>query len=475
MNRVRARRTPVKRRTLILPKCFEKVPEVPRVNANVLLHGFPGGIRHEPIDIASVLVRYGFFVDKTSFGYVVTRNDENGELNTFFGETLVDVLHEVKDEDDDCKTLYHHVCRDPLEQTRGFVHDAGFRLSVEDYLLTVVPDTHREEQLTVCRIYRKLLGPAVDIVSKWAQSTRYGDGYVAFKFPVVTDKDVYHVGAGSWYGQTFRGIKTTGKLRCVDPQRTGELIEKNPPEEVCVSDCSYGDGLGMSNVEYFYSFYENWIRHGKKVYFKGDLCYPPEFPCVILGENLSRPHNREFIGFADDTITTKPDYEAARRRMSQANVTRNIKARDGVVSHPDYDKERVETLLCGKVGYRFRVPEEVNTERKVCGRARFPINKEAFGWRCTSARPAAPFNGITNSVIVWLFDQLESVEDVADIDMLCYPYFENHHFVEECLWSFEECAARLGIGRVKSRLRGYVNKDTRMNFIRLVEKSAARH
>jgi hypothetical protein len=461
---------------LILPKCFEKVPEVPKVSANVLLHGFPGGIRHESIDIAAVLLRYGFTVDLTNFGYVVTREDEEGELNTFFGETLVDVLFEVKDEDQDCKTLYHHVCRDPLEQTRCFVLDSGFKLDAEEYLFEVVPDAHREVQLTVCRIYRKLLGRTVDIVSKWAQATRYGDGYVAFKFPVETDKDVYHVGAGSWYGQTFRGIKTTGKIRCVDPQRNGALIERNPPEDICVSDCSYGDGLGLSNVEYFYSFYEDWIKRGKKVYFKGDLCYPPKFPCAILDDNLSRPHNREFIGYADNTMTTMPDYEAARERMSKANATRNTKARDGTVDHPEYDKERVEQLLCGKVGYRLKVPGKVNIERKVCGKARFPINREAFGWRCKAARPAAPFNGITNSVIVWLFEQLETIEDdKAEIDMLRYPYFENHQFVEECLWSFEECAARLGITREKSRLCGPISKDTRVNFTRLVEKSAARH
>jgi len=449
---------------------------IPRTNSNVLLHGYPGGIRHETIDIEAVLTRYGFTVEHNAFGYVVTRYDEDGDLDTFTGETLVDILYDLRDEDEDCRTLYHHVCRDPFEQTRCFVTDQGYVLPTEKYLFSVVPDDERETQLTVSRVYRKLLGRTVDLVSKWAQSQRYGDGYVAFKFPVDVDCDVVHFGAGSWYGQTFRGIKTTGKIRCVDPQRDGSLIERDPPENVCVSDCSYGDGYGMSNVEYFYSFYADWIKQGKKVYFKGDLCCPPDFPCVILGRNLSRPHNREFIGYADNTVVEKPNYEQEREIMSNANVVRNNKAAAGVVDHPDFDKERVEELLCRKVGYRLKIPLEVNIERKVCGKARFPISREAFSWRCKTKRSAAPFNGISNSVIVWLFEALEQIEgSEADIDILCYPFFENHQFVEECLWSFEECATRLGIRREGSRLVGTVSEDTITNFTRLVEKSAARH
>jgi hypothetical protein len=474
MNQVRAKK---KKRHLILPKYLESVPDIPKTNANVLLHGYPGGIRHEPVDIEQVLTRYGYHVENSKFGFVVTKLDECGELNIYFGETLQEVLFELKDEDEDCKTLYHHVCRDPLEQTRSFVVDSGFELETEQYLFDVVNDRHREDQLTVSRIYRKFLGKAVDLVSKWDQSDKYGDGYVAFKFPVEAyEQDVYHVGAGGWFGQTFRGIQTTGHIRCVDPQRDGSLIEMDPSEEICVSDCSYGDSYGMSNVDYFYKFYSNWINNGKKVYFKGDLCFPPKFPCKILGSHLSRKHNREFIGYADNTMVSQPDYEAARRAMSDANVVRNEKARDGRVTWPSFDKNRVEQLLCKKVGYRLTIPEKVTLERRICGRMRFPISRESFSWRCKTKMSATPFNGITNSVIIWLFEQLEAVEDgVADIDMLCYPYFENHQFVEECLWSFEECASRLGIVRVNSRLRGTISNVPRENFTRLVEKSAARH
>merc|ERR1712051_706840 len=455
MNQVREK----PKKVLYLPRCFENVPLVPKVNANVLLHGYAGGIRHEPIDIASALMRFGFGVNNTGFGYIVSRENEDGEVDCFAGSTLIDVLHEVKDEDLKCKTLYHQVCRDPLEQTRE-----------------VVPDEHRETQLTVSRIYRKLLGQAVDLVSKWAQSERFGDGYVAFKFSVETTEDVYHVGAGNWLGQTFRGIKTTGTVRCVDPQRDTTRIEKYPRESVCVSDCSYSDGMGMSNVAYFYQFYEQWIKDDKKVYFKGDLCNPPKFPCVVLERENSRKHNREFLGYADNTITTYPDFKVERELMSKANAVRNLKATEGTVNFPEFDKERVEMLLCDTVGYNIKTPKVVNMERKVCSRARFPITLEAFSWRCKSKLAAAPYSGITNSVIVWLFEQIEFLDfDKVEIDLLTYPLFENHQFVEECLWSFEECSARLGLYRSGSRLLGTVSSDSHKNFTRLMEKSAARH
>jgi len=475
MNQARAKK-PFRKKTLYLPKVYEGIPEVPKVAGNVLLHGYPGGIRHEAVDIGLTLVRYGFRVEKYSFGYVVSGVDEEGYNTTYFGESLVDVLKQLKDEDENCRLLYHTVCRDPLDQTRLFVEDTNLDLTTEEYLFEVVSDEHREDQLTVGRVFRSLLGKSVDLVTKWTQSERFGDGYVAFKFPVVTNEDVYHVGAGSWFGQTFRGIQTTGKVRCTDPQRDGTLIEYDPPEMVCVSDCSYGDGFGLSNVEYFYAFYEKWIKSGKQVYFKGDLCRPPDFPCRIVGEHLSRPHNREFIGYADATMTTFPDYVAAREKMSQANVNRNLKASKGDVTWPQYDKERVEQLLCQNVGYRFKPPEVIDLERKVCGKARFPISREAFKWRCSVDMAASPFSGITNSVIVWLFEMLANFDDEdCAIDLLRYSYFENHQFVEECLWSFEECASRLGLVRKKSLLVGTLTNTNRKEFTRLVEKSAARH
>jgi len=476
MNQVRAsKQKPHRRRTLLLPTCLKKVPDVPKINADVLLHGFPGGIRHEPIDIAEALCRYGFEVESSKFGYVVSKKDEMGELNTFYGPTLVDALFAVKDESPECETLYHQVCRDPLAQVRIFITNSGYELKAEVYLFEIVAEEHRETQLTVSRIYRKLLGDTVDLVTKWAQGPRFGDGYVAFKYPVHSDQDVYHVGSSGCFGQTTRSIHTTGTIRCADP-REGTRIEREPIESVCVSDCSGGNEYGLSNVEHYYTFYEHWIKMGKKVYFKGDLCYPPKFPCVILGDTLSRPHNREFIGYADDTMTTMPDYRSATAAMSQANATRNVKARDGLVDYPACDKQRVELLLCDRVEYQLKVPKEVNLERRVCGRARFPITREAFGWRCTVGTPAPAFDGITNSVIFWLFERLEYIgEGDANIDLLSYPYFENHQFVDECLWSFEVCADRLGLKRVKSRLRGKITAFTRANFTRLTEKSAARH
>jgi hypothetical protein len=473
MNQVRASKQKSRRRILILPTCLQNVPPVPRVNADVLLHGFPGGIRHEPIDIAAALRRYDFMVEQTKFGYVATNEDQTGELNTFYGETLVDLLFEVKDETPECYTLYNQVCRDPLEQTKRFVINSGFELKVEEYLFEVVPEAHRETQLTVSRIYRKLLGKSVDLVTKWAQGSRFGDGYLAFKYPVQTEQDVYHVGSSSLFDQSARSIHTTGAIRCAGP---GARIEKEPPESVCVSDCSKHDEYGLSSVEYFYKFYEHWIEMGKKVYFKGDLCYPPKFPCVILGASLSRPHNREFIGYADNTMTTRPDYQSATAAMSRANAIRNVKARDGLVDYPSCDKQRVKLLLCEDVDYQLTVPKEVKLEQRVCSKARFPIAREAFGWRCKVDIAAPAFDGITNSVIVWLFERLEFIgEGEADIDLLSYPYFENHQIVDECLWSFEVCADKLGLKRVKSRLRGKVTAETRESFTRLTEKSAARH
>lgn len=474
MNQVRASKQKVSRsRTLLLPTCLKKVPDVPSINANVLLHGYPGGIRHEPIDIAAALCRYGFEVEPSKFGYVVTKEDEMGELNTVFGETLVDVLFEVKDESHQCNTLYHQVCRDPLEQTRRFVINSGYELETEAYLFDVVAEAHRETQLTVSRIYRKLLGKSVDLATKWAQGVRFGDGYAAFKYPIHAEQDVYYVSSGGLFEQSHRSISTTGTVRYADPKGTN--IEWEPPEPVCVSDCSCGNEYGLSNVGHFYKFYEHWLEMGKKIYFKGDLCYPPKFPCVILGDTLSRPHNREFIGFADNTMTSTPDYQSATAAMSQANATRNVKAREGLVDYPAYDKQRVELLLCGEVDYKIKVPEKVDRERKVCGRARFPITREAFNWRCTEGTPAPAFTGITNSVIVWLFERLEYLgEGEVSIDLLSYPYFENHEFVDECLWSFEVCASKLGLVRVKSRLRGTITPLMQADFTRLTEKSNAK-
>jgi hypothetical protein len=467
--------------TLILPSCFENIRTVPGVNANVLLHGYPGGVRHEPVDIKAALERYGFHITPHRFGYTVTKQNGQG-LDTYFGTSLVDVLHLLKDEDGNCETLYHHVVRDPLEQTKSIISGGDYALSTDEYLFGEVTDEHRADQLHISRVYRSLLGKSVNYVSRWSQYRRFGDGYGAWQFPVQAgDANVYHIGAGGWFAQYGRSINTTGIIRQVDPLRNGMKIEVMPPEPVCVSGCSgfiiEGENQGRATFAEFYPYYEGWIRAGKTVYFKGDLLNPPGFACEMLGGNLTLPHNNEFIGKAHISMTTKPDYEAARASMSEANATRNLCATTGEIKWPEYDKERVEQLLCGRVGYRHVVPKVVNTERKICGKARFPITKRAFAWRCNSSRAASPHKGISMSTIVWLYERLVEPEDETDltIDLLRYPYFENHQFVEECLWSFEECASKLGFVRNKQFISGAVTRATMKNFESLVIKSSARH
>jgi len=456
--------------TLKIAKNYEEGGKLraPKLNANILLHGYPGGIRHEPIDLKGALRREGF----ESIDGSIYKVDE-GELRDFHGANLQQALKEAKCEYPGLAPLYRAVVKDPLEETTAYVQSMQLGFTAEQYLFDgVIPAECAVEQLQVSRFYRRQKGRPLDEQTKWSQGGRFGDGYVAWKFDVDTDEDVYHCGAGGWLGQTVRGIRTTGVVRCTDPRRDGTTIEMDPPEKVCVSDCSYGDLEGMSNVSHFYTHYAHWREQGKQVYFKGDLCDPPQFPCVVL--NSTRPHNREFIGYTDNEVFEIPDYTQFRVNMIQANQARNRKTRDGEIEWPAYDAERVQQLICEEPSYEFQVPSVVDFSRRVDCTTRFPVSRNDLRDRLNLPHCARAYKGITASVIVFLFLTVSALDDgYVDIDILDYPHCENHQYVEELLWSMEECAEKLGLARKGGRLRGMLYSNKRLDFIRFMERHVA--
>jgi hypothetical protein len=457
-------------RVIKIPRAYAEIlPLAVKLNANVLLHGFPGGIRHLPVDLGAALQRYGFIAENNTIRKAVG----NGEC--FQGATLRDALRAAKKEHPCLEPLYRTTGRDPIDETEAYIRGAGFTLGAEEYLFGAdVSDDESANRLTVSRIYRRAKGRPLDERTKWSQGGRFGDGYVAFKFDVTTSHDVYHPGAGSWYGQTVRGIKTTGKVRCTDPQRDGTTIEWNPPEKVCVSDVSYGDEFGMSNVSYFYRYYAHWRSHGKEVYFKGDLCDPPTFPCKVV--NTTRPHNREFIGYTSATITDFPDYAKHRQAMSRANVERNKRTRDGNIEWPAYDEERVQELLCGDMDYHLTIPKKIDCARTIMDKARFPVTRKEYHDRAKAPTPARAFNGITASIMLFVFHKIKGQDEgPIEIDTLCYPHFANHQFTEEVLWGFEECGQKLDLERHGHYLRGTLTMEKKKEFLRLIEYQVACH
>jgi len=446
---------------LKVPSLLRNHREVPQLNANIVLHGFPGGIRHEPIDLPAQLAKRGFIVEGDTLRV-------EGEKYPYEGADFRDSFRLAVEENPGLKDLFELTSEDPKERVQSYIDSIGLDGNVDYYLFEEVDDDETEVQLDISRVYRREMGRPLDKLTKWSQGGKFGDGYVAWKFDVTTEEDVYHVGAGNWFGQTEYGIKTSGKVRAEDPQRDGKIIERDPPEMVCVSDCSYGDGVGMSNVDYFYKFYDHWRKVGKDVFFKGDLCKPPDFPCVILSQ--TRPHNREFIGRANLGITSHPDFVEARRVMSLANATRNKKTARGQVEWPLYDKERVEELLCSKnKKYNFRIPAVIDKSRKITDKARFPVTRAELRTRFANRAVSRAFRGISSSVIVYLFVAIKDKKPgMQTIDLLAYPYVENHQFVDEILWSMDHCLEVLGLAREKNVAFGMLTSQSKLNYMRFM-------
>lgn len=440
---------------------------MPPVDANVLLHGYPGGIRHDVIDLKGALRREGFDTTNNSIYKLV-----DDELFDYHGRTLVEAVKQAKADFPQLANLYRVVVKDPMEEVRAFVNAQQPPLShtAEQFLFDGdIPPQYAAEQLQVSRYYRRQKGRPLDELTKWSQGGRFGNGYVAWKFECEVKGDVYHCGAGGWLGQTARGIVTDGKIRCTDPRRDGKLIELDPPEDVCVSDCAYGDADGMCNIRYFYTYYANWRDHGKKVYFKGDLCDPPDFPCKVL--STTRPHNSEFIGYTDNTIWDFPDYDEMRSNMIKANQARNKRTRDGEIEWPAYDAERVEQLLCATPDYEFQVPKVVDLSRRIDHKSRFPVLMSDFRNRLSVPGCARAYRGVSASVIVFIFLKISAESDgPVSINLLEYPYCANHQFVEELLWSFEECAEKAGLERKGTAITGILKPAKRLEFIRYMEK-----
>jgi hypothetical protein len=443
------------------------------INANILTQGFSGGQRHVAHDWVTILRDWGYVVnEKTCTIYNILSDD----LVAFHGLTLRDALKEAKKRYPYLANLYRATGKDPVGDTQSFVESRNLPKSATEYLFGPVSDEHREEALNVSRYFRRALGRPLNEATKWSQ-TEYGIGYVAYKFPVVTDEDVYHPGAGGWFGQSFRGIKTSGTIRQTDPIRDGSRIELDPPENVCVSDCSYGDGDGMSNVQYFYSFYQHWINKGKKVYFKGDLCHPPNFPCKVL--STTRPHNREFIGYADSSVTDVPDYASFREQMHQANVARNTKSLKGDIKIPDADVTVIEDLLYTEIPYNMTAPRTYDYVKRIAARSRFPVSRPDFLQRMNMSIPGRAFTTVSASIFAFVMASLnESVKkrkkvagDEIDVslDLTRYPSIAAHTDVEEIVWGFERCAAYLGIKREGTVLVGPVSDENRSRFLSMLQ------
>lgn len=429
------------------------------------------------------LKRYGFQVEGNTI-----YKAEGDSLSIWCERTLRESLAEAKKEHPELVSLYRATGRDPIGETEDYIEAMGYPHSADEYLFGAdLQDEEVGTRLEVSRVYRSAMGIPLDILTKWSQTDRWGDGYVAWKFNVQAgDADVYHPGAGNYFGQTVRGISTTGNIRCTDPQRDGVRIEWNPPEDYCVSDCAYGDDVGLTSVAYFYAFYNNWRTLGKKVWFKADMLDPPKFPYKVIhiDNRDTRIHNIEFIGYTDLSIADTPDNDketkelmiSMRRNMSRANVVRNKRTRDGDIEWPVFHKERVEQLLFDDMDYNIRVPEKVDLIQRITDKARFPITRKAFGDRAKSARPAPAFTGIAASILIFVFEKIRGLDEgPVTIDMLSYPYFANHQFVEEALWGFEECISRLGLTRTGSRITGILTLANRKNFGRLIAKTVANH
>jgi len=407
---------------------------------------------------------------------------DNHGVHSFHGMSLREALKDAAERFPKLGSLYRLTGKDPVGDAESFVKSRGLPFSARSYLFEEhIPEGDEcefvEQSLNVSRYFRRTLGRPLNESTKWSQGAKYGEGYVAYKYLVDTEEDVYHCGAGGWLGQTFRGIRTSGRLRCTDPVRDGARIEREPPEAVCVSDCSYGDEDGMSNVEYFYTFYQGWIDQGKQVYFKGDLCKPPNFPCRIISN--TRPHNREFIGYADRSVTDKPDYAYFRRQMHMANVSRNRRSLTGDIDIPDADIEVIEDLLYTEVPYNMSAPPVYDLVKRISDRTRFAVSKVDYLRRMGMSTPGRAFTTVSASIFAYVLAVFNSTvkkrkkvrgESIyVDMDLSDYPSLAAHTNVEEIVWGFERCAASLGIKRERCRLVGDVTDESRVQFLNMLQ------
>jgi len=470
-----------KKETLRVRKQYEHlVNQAPvGIDANILTQGYSGGQRHVVHDWVAILREWGYVVNESTAS--IYKIDCHG-IRSFHGMTLREALKEASKSIPKLASLYRLTGKDPIGDTESFVESKALPYSAEEYLFgKEIPEdkecSFTAESLNVSRYFRRTLGRPLNEATKWSQGLEYGEGYVAYKYLVETDQDVYHCGAGGWIGQSFRGIKTTGKVRCTDPVRDGSRIEREPPETVCVSDCSYGDDDGMSNVEYFYTFYQSWINQGKQVYFKGDLCAPPKFPCKVI--STTRPHNREFIGYADCSITDMPDYATLRKQMHLANVARNERSLTGDVEIPDANVEVIEDLLYTEVPYYMSAPPTYDLIKRISRRSRFAVSRVDYLRRMGMRTPGRAFTTVAASIFAYVLASLNTeirsrkkvkgMPVYVDMDLTQYPNLAAHTDVEEVVWGFERCAATLGIKREGCRLVGNVLEDNREKFLNMLQ------
>jgi len=458
----------MKKKLLTLPTEYQELSEVPlNVNANILVHNYPGGIRCERVVPEDVLEGWGFIVDDTSI-----RNPENGI--EYSGITLRDAIDDLAEDFPTARSLSRALGRDAEGECRDYLQSQGYPLNVHQYLYEEVPVEYAEHQLEVSRLYRRLKGKPLDVITKWTQQDAdgnplpYGHGYELNKFPLQVKGDVYLAGTGGVLQQIEAGIKTDGKIRTTD-RRKGSEPDYEPSEPNCVGNEATGNGFGMSGVEHFYDTYQHWRDIGKKVWFKARAFCPPSFPCVVL--HTTRPHNEETICYTDQDIEEFPDWESIVASISRANVIRNHITKTGEIQWPEYDDEMVERMLCAPLRLRFSPADVIDLERKVHDKARFPITRDEFRVRCMMERPAFVHTGISSSVMIFLLQkQQDVVNQKLRINLMDYDFLAAHQDIEECLWSFEAMALQMGLKRDGQWLVGFYDGASKKAFQNSIEK-----
>jgi hypothetical protein len=461
------------KRTLIVPTEYEGISnDAPcSVNANILLHNYPGGIRSERIVPENILNDWGYIVDGTSI------YDPSSKVE-YSGVTLRDAIDDLSHDNPVARSLSRAMGRDPVGECRDYIQTQGLEYDVIKYLFNEVPVEEVENQLSIARLYRRLKGKPLNTITKWSQSDDdgkqlpYAHGYERYKFGLQVDGDVYLAGRGGNLRQIEAGIKTSGKIRVTD-RRNGEMPDVNPDEEFCIGNENAGSGEGLAGCEGFYHYYEGWRNAGKKVWFQARIFSPPPFPCLIL--QTTRPHNEEVICYTDLSVVDIPDWKFEIAKIGRANARRNADTRDGTVSWPAFDSDVVEELLCAPLKPIFNIPDKVNLERRVDSKARFPLWRSDMVARCKMDRPAYVHVGISASVMIYMLCcQQSKGEEFLMLDILDYPNFAAHQDVEECIWSFEATARAMGLKRIGNVIAGFYTKTGKENFLRFIEKHVGR-
>lgn len=285
-------------------------------DCNKVLHGSVGGIfRTHPV--TKKLLESGVDFKISTDGIVIRSPD--GEK-----ETIVESPEEMKD------ACLEYGYPDPFE---GEIPTSDLeaileRAGLEDFPKCTGKSVKSiEKYLSDSRKLRRATGLG-DKYTKALSEKVLMDSYVGKKFEIDCEGlDVFHPGFGSRRkGVSYKGLRNAGKIRACDPLFDGTSIrplKDLPPEPLIVSDVSYTDGEGMSEVERLYIYYRRCAEKGKRVWFKANVLNPPRFGFVVVKK--PRPHNKEVILYTDRELVSKePEgLRELQKNMIRANRKRN--------------------------------------------------------------------------------------------------------------------------------------------------------